>query len=223
MEFFSNIFYTNANMSVKPYLISAACAIFCGLLVALVSSHKNRISKSFFASLILLPLTVQTVIIMVNGSVGTGIAVAGAFSLIRFRSVPAKAKDIISIFIAMSAGLACASGFVSVAIVFSLIASLIIFLFSVIKMKSDREQELNITIPENLNFTSVFDEVFEKYTKKATLMSVKTTNMGSLFKLTYIVEMKNDGEVREFIDELRIRNGNLEIALLKNNVNTLEL
>jgi hypothetical protein len=160
---------------------------------------------------------------MVNGSVGTGIAVAGAFSLIRFRSVPAKARDIVSIFVSMTAGLASAAGYVGVAISFSVLASLLIILFSVIKMKSDREQELHITIPENLNFTSVFDEIFEKYTKKATLMSVKTTNMGSLFKLVYIIEMKNDSEVREFIDELRIRNGNLEIAVLKNNVNSLEL
>ena len=223
MEIFNNIFLANTTMAIKPYLISAVCAIFCGLLVAFSSSLKYRISKSFFATLIVLPLTVQTVIIMVNGSVGTGIAVAGAFSLIRFRSVPAKGRDIVSIFVAMTAGLACASGYVGVAILFALIACALIALFATIKMRSDREQELQITIPENLNFTSVFDDVFEKYTKKATLMTVKTTNMGSLFKLTYIIEMKNDSQIREFIDDLRVRNGNLEIAVLKNNVNLEEL
>lgn len=223
MEIFNNIFLANTTMAIKPYLISAVCAIFCGLLVAFSSSLKYRISKSFFATLIVLPLTVQTVIIMVNGSVGTGIAVAGAFSLIRFRSVPAKGRDIVSIFVAMTAGLACASGYVGVAILFTLIACALIALFATIKMRSDREQELQITIPENLNFTSVFDDVFEKYTKKATLMTVKTTNMGSLFKLTYIIEMKNDSQIREFIDDLRVRNGNLEIAVLKNNVNLEEL
>ena len=223
MEIFNNIFLANTTMAIKPYLISAVCAIFCGLLVAFSSSLKYKISKSFFATLIVLPLTVQTVIIMVNGSVGTGIAVAGAFSLIRFRSVPAKGRDIVSIFVAMTAGLACASGYVGVAILFALIACALIALFATIKMRSDREQELQITIPENLNFTSVFDDVFEKYTKKATLMTVKTTNMGSLFKLTYIIEMKNDSQIREFIDDLRVRNGNLEIAVLKNNVNLEEL
>ena len=223
MEIFNNIFLANTTMAIKPYLISAVCAIFCGLLVAFSSSLKYRISKSFFATLIVLPLTVQTVIIMVNGSVGTGIAVAGAFSLIRFRSVPAKGRDIVSIFVAMTAGLACASGYVGVAILFALIACALIALFATIKMRSDREQELQITIPENLNFTSVFDDVFEKYTKKATLMTFKTTNMGSLFKLTYIIEMKNDSQIREFIDDLHVRNGNLEIAVLKNNVNLEEL
>ena len=114
MSLFNNIFL--GGMSVATYLLSAGAAIFCGLLVALVTSFKYRITKSFFASLIVLPLAVQTVIVMVNGSVGTGIAVAGAFSLIRFRSVPAKARDIVSIFVAMTAGLSCAAGYVGIGV-----------------------------------------------------------------------------------------------------------
>jgi uncharacterized membrane protein YhiD involved in acid resistance len=141
--------------------------------------------------------------------------VAGAFSLIRFRSVPAKAKEIVAIFVAMTAGLACASGYVGIAVLFTVIACACLILLSLIKLKSDREQELLITVPENLHFTGAFDEVFEKYTLKAMLTSVKSANMGSLYKLTYIIEMKDESQLQSFIDDLRIRNGNLEITIFK--------
>ena len=213
MSLFNNIFL--GGMSVATYLLSAGAAIFCGLLVALVTSFKYRITKSFFASLIVLPLAVQTVIVMVNGSVGTGIAVAGAFSLIRFRSVPAKARDIVSIFVAMTAGLSCAAGYVGIGVLFALIACACILVLSSINMRSDREQELIITVPENLNFTGAFDDVFEKYTKKNNLVAVRLVNMGSLYKLTYRIEMKNESQLREFVDDLRIRNGNLDIQILR--------
>ena len=213
MNLFGNIFL--GGMSVGTYLLSAGCAILCGLIVALVASFKFRITKSFFVSLIVLPLAVQTVIVMVNGSVGTGIAVAGAFSLIRFRSVPAKARDIVSIFVAMTAGLSCAAGYVGIGILFTVIACVCIFLLSFIKMKSEREQQLIITIPENLNFTGAFDDIFEKYTSSSTLVGVKLVNMGSLYRLTYRIVMKNESEIRSFIDDVRVRNGNLEIQLLQ--------
>lgn len=221
MNLFGNIFLNG--MSVATYVLSAILALFCGLLVALSTSYKNRVTKSFFASLIILPLAVQTVIVMVNGSVGTGIAVAGAFSLIRFRSVPAKARDIVSIFVAMTAGLSCAAGYVGIGVLFTLISCACILLLSFVKISSDREQELHITIPENLNFTGAFDDLFEKYTKKNTLISVKSANMGSLYKLTYRIEMKNDNELRAFIDDLRVRNGNLEISIFNIEANSEEL
>ena len=213
MNLFGNIFLNG--MSVATYVLSAILALFCGLLVALSTSYKNRVTKSFFASLIILPLAVQTVIVMVNGSVGTGIAVAGAFSLIRFRSVPAKARDIVSIFVAMTAGLSCAAGYVGIGVLFTLIACACILLLSFVKISSDREQELHITIPENLNFTGAFDDLFEKYTKKNSLIAVKLVNMGSLYKLTYRIEMKNEDELRAFIDDLRVRNGNLDIQIFR--------
>ena len=213
MNIFGNIF-TNG-MTITTYLISAIFALVCGAIVACASSVKSRVSKSFFGSLIILPLAVHTVILMVNGNIGAGIAVAGAFSLIRFRSVPAKARDIISIFVAMTAGLACASGYVGIAVIFTLISCGCIVLLSSINMRSDREQELRITIPENLNFTGAFDDLFEKYTSKSALIGVKNANMGSLYKLTYRIEMKNESELRDFIDELRVRNGNLEISIFR--------
>jgi hypothetical protein len=214
MNLFSNIFVTLGGISIGTYLISAMAALVCGLIVAIVASFRTHVSKSFFVSLIVLPLAVQTVIFMVNGSVGTGIAVAGAFSLIRFRSVPAKAKDIVSIFVAMTAGLSCAAGYVGIGILFVLIACACMFLLSFIKMSSEREQQLIITIPENLNFTGVFDDLFEKYTSRNSLVGVKVVNMGSLYKLTYRIVMKDDAEIRSFIDDIRVRNGNLEIQLM---------
>lgn len=221
MNFFSNIF-TNG-MTVATYLISAVFALVCGAMVAFASSYKARASKSLFATLIILPFAVQTVILMVNGNIGAGIAVAGAFSLVRFRSVPAKARDIIALFVAMAAGLASASGYVGIACIFTLIACACLVLLSGINMRSDREQELRITVPENLNFTGAFDDLFDKYTSKTTLTSVKSANMGSLYKLTYRIEMKNEAEIREFIDDLRVRNGNLEIAIFRLEGNAEEL
>lgn len=221
MNLFSNIFIQP--MSIGTYLISAIVALVCGVIVAFATLFRSRASKSFFVSLVVLPLAVQTVIIMVNGSIGTGIAVAGAFSLIRFRSVPAKARDIISIFVAMTAGLACATGYVGIAVLFTLIACACIVVLSSLKMTSDKEQELRITIPENLNFTGAFDDLFEKYTSKSSLVSVKSANMGSLYKLTYRIVMKNENEIRAFIDDLRVRNGNLEISIFRIDTNVEEL
>lgn len=221
MNLFGNIFL--GGMSVGTYVISAFLAIVCGLLVALASSVRSRISKSFFLSLIVLPLAVQTVIVMVNGNVGAGIAVAGAFSLIRFRSVPAKAREIVSLFVAMTAGLSCAAGYVGIAVLFTLIACACIIVLSSFRMSSEREMELRIAIPENLNFTGAFDDLFEQYTKKSELLSVKTANMGSIYKLTYRILMKNEGDVRKLIDDLRVRNGNLEVSIMRLEGNAEEL
>ena len=218
---FHNIFFEG--LSVNTYLISAVIALVCGAIVAFATSFRSQATKSFIVTLVLLPFAVQTVILMVNGSVGTGIAVAGAFSLVRFRSLPAKARDIISIFLAMTAGLACAAGYVVIGVLFTVTACALFMLLSNIKMKSDNVQELRITIPENLNFVGLFDDLFEKYTSKNELLSVKSANMGSLYKLTYRIVMKKDSDMREFIDELRIRNANLEIAIFKIAGNTEEL
>lgn len=220
-KIFYDIFFEG--LTVNSYLISAGIALLCGALVAFVTAFRSHATKSFITTLVLLPFAVQTVILMVNGSVGTGIAVAGAFSLVRFRSLPARAKDIISIFLAMTAGLACAAGYVIIAVLFTVTAGAIFVLLSNIKMKSDAVQELRITIPENLNFVGMFDDLFEKYTIKNELLAVKSANMGSLYKLTYRIVMKNDNDIREFIDELRVRNGNLEIAIFRIVENAEEL
>lgn len=221
MEIFGNIFAEP--MTVGTYLLSAGMALLCGLIVAIASSVRGRVTKSYFMTLIVLPLAVQTVIAMVNGNIGAGIAVAGAFSLIRFRSVPAKAKEIVSLFVAMTAGFACAAGYVGIAVLFAVIASACIVGLSFVNMRTDNEQELKITVPENLNFTGAFDKVLDKYTKRHSLIAIKSANMGSLFKLTYRIEMKDEGEIRQFIDDIRVRNGNLEVSIYKTENNAEDL
>lgn len=201
--------------SVETYLICIACALVCGIIAAVSAGVRSMPSKSFLVSLILLPMIVSTVITMVNGNVGTGVAVMGAFSLVRFRSVPGKAKDIVSIFLSMTAGLACAGGYVAIAILFSVIVGAVLLALSFIPIGCDEMMVLNITVPESLNFTDVFSDLFKKYTNSCKLVRTKTSNMGSLYKLTYKIKPKNRNLLKEFIDELRCRNGNLEISIFE--------
>ncbi len=200
-------------LTVTTYLSCLFIAFACGAIVALAASFRSRVTKSYLISLILLPAIVATVIIMVNGSVGTGIAVAGAFSLVRFRSVPGKAKEIAGLFLTMSAGLTCAAGYVSVALLFTIITSAIMLIVSLIPITGEHEMELRITVPESLNYDEAFDDVLKKYTKHFRLFQVRTTNMGSLYRLDYRIVLKDQKQSREMIDELRCRNGNLEVRI----------
>lgn len=212
LELFDSIIYGN-DITIDVYLICLLFAGLCGVVTALAASFRSHSSKSFLTSLILLPMIVCTVIAMVNGNIGTGVAVMGAFSLIRFRSVPGKARDIVVIFLAMTAGLACAGGYVGIALVFTVLVGLGMVIVSLIPMGSERALDLSITIPESLRYANEFDDLFAKYLKSHSLMQAKTTNMGSLYKLRYRVEMKDARQSQSFIDELRCRNGNLEISL----------
>ncbi|MBQ4257392.1 MAG: DUF4956 domain-containing protein [Clostridia bacterium] len=202
------------SFSVGIYLICLLFAGICGAVTALVFSRESSSSRSFLLSLVILPIIVATVIVMVNGNIGTGIAVAGAFSLVRFRSAAGRARDISAIFLVMTAGLACAAGYVAIALLFTLISSAVILLLSNVKLRSDRLAELHITVPDSVHFADAFDDLFREYTKSWKLLKAKTSNMGSLYKLNYQIEMKNPAAAQSFLDALRCRNGNLEIALL---------
>ncbi len=203
-------------ITASSFLICIAAALICGIISAFAASFKSHTTKSFLVSLIVLPMIVSTVITMVNGNIGTGVAVMGAFSLVRFRSVPGKAKDIAAIFLSMTAGLACAGGFVAIAILFTVIVCAVMLILSIIPFGDDRMLILNITIPETLNFTDAFEDIFKEYTNRHKLTQTKTSNMGSLFKLTYKIELKDRAKTKEFIDKLRCRNGNLEISVAEN-------
>ena len=202
--------------SVGQYLLCLLFAGLCGAIAALSLRRESNATRSFLISLVVLPIIVATVILMVNGSVGTGIAVAGAFSLVRFRSAAGRARDISAIFLVMAAGLACAAGYVAIALLFTLIASGLILLLSCVPMSCERFAALHITVPESLHFANAFDDLFEQYTKSRKLVKARTSNMGSLYKLDYRIEMKDPDRLQEFLDALRCRNGNLEIALLNN-------
>lgn len=201
------------NVTMPIYLICLLTALVCGLLTALAAAYRTSVSKSFVISLILLPMIVETVIIMVNGNIGTGVAVMGAFSLVRFRSVAGKAKDIAAIFLAMTAGLACAAGYIGIALLFTVIVCAVMVLLARLPLGDARMMELHITVPESLRFAHAFDDLFAAYTRRCRLVKTKTSNMGSLYKLLYHVEPKNPEQAQELIDQLRCRNGNLEIAL----------
>lgn len=178
-------------MTFETYCYCMLAALFCGIIAAFSASYKSNVSKSFMISLVLLPIIVATVIIMVNGSVGTGVAVMGAFSLVRFRSVPGKAKDISSIFLAMTAGLACATGYVGIAVLLSVVVCLVTVVMMYIPLKDDRVLDLRITIPESLNYSNAFEDIFNEFTRSHKLVKVKTGNMGSLYNLFYRIEIKD--------------------------------
>lgn len=210
----SAFFESLAPTAITPqnFFLCLGAAFLCGLTVAFAASFKSRVSKSFLISLVMLPLIVHTVIVMVNGNIGTGVAVMGAFSLVRFRSVPGKAKDIASIFLAMTSGLACAAGFVGIALVFTVIAAAVIVVLSLIPY-GEKTMDLRITVPESLRYAHEFDDLFSEYASSFRLTKAKTTAMGSLYKLTYRIKLKDPEKSQEFIDKLRCRNGNLEISL----------
>ena len=211
---FSPIF--SGTFTISSYLICTATSLVLGAIIAFASGFRSRQSKSFLLALFLLPAIVQTVIMLVNGSVGTAVAVMGAGSLVRFRSAPGSAKEIVSIFLAMAAGLATAVGYVALAAIFVIIICLVIICanFVNIKEKDDLFRELRITIPESLNYAHEFDDLFDKYTKESKLLNVKTTNMGSLYKLIYKIRLNKEDDIQDFINDLRCRNGNLEISIM---------
>ena len=211
---FSPIF--SGTFTISSYLICTATSLVLGAIIAFASGFRSRQSKSFLLALFLLPAIVQTVIMLVNGSVGTAVAVMGAFSLVRFRSAPGSAKEIVSIFLAMAAGLATAVGYVALAAIFVIIICLVIICanFVNIKEKDDLFREFRITIPESLNYAHEFDDLFDKYTKESKLLNVKTTNMGSLYKLIYKIRLNKEDDIQDFINDLRCRNGNLEISIM---------
>ena len=215
-NFFQPIYSSTSEITTSVYLICTLVSLGLGALIAWASSFRSRQTKSFMLAILLIPAIVQIVIMLVNDTVGAGVAVMGAFSLVRFRSAPGSAKEIVSIFLAMATGLATAKGYLGLAFVFVAAISLVIVLSNFINFKEsdDLQRELKITIPEDLNYAHEFDDLFEKYTKNSKLMNVKTTNMGSLYKLSYRVELKNEDEVQKFIDDLRCRNGNLEISMM---------
>jgi uncharacterized membrane protein len=218
---------STTSITVLQFLLCIAVSLIIGVFFAFLYSSKSRSSQNFVITLALLPAIVCVVIMMVNGNVGAGVAVAGAFSLVRFRSVPGTSKEIGMLFLAMGAGLISGMGYLGYAILFSLVLGLAMFVFTQIGLGTKRgpvlEKRLCITIPEDLNYSEVFDDLLTQYTAHSEVVSVKTSNMGSLFKLTYHITLKDLSAEKEFIDALRCRNGNLEISISRQEVNYNEL
>lgn len=226
---FRGIFDTQSTIviSVFDFLLCIATALVIGLILAGVYTYRNRYTKSFLVTLAMLPAVVCVVIMMVNGNVGAGVAVAGAFSLVRFRSVPGTAKEIGAIFLAMCAGLVAGMGYLGYALLFTLVLGGAMLLYNRFDFGSRKNQEkykvLHITVPEDLDYTGAFDEILDKYTSSHELVQVKTTNMGSLFRLTYDLVLNGGEAEKELIDKLRCRNGNLEISVSRRETTGCEL
>lgn len=202
-----------ASVSIEHLLACTLVSLILGLGIAGVYMYRNNYSKSFVVTLALLPAMIQLVIMIVNGNLGTGVAVMGAFSLVRFRSVPGSAREISSIFFAMAVGLATGMGYLTIAALFLVIVGLMTILLNTLPFGEQKknEKELKITIPEILDYTGLFDDLFSTYTDNAELIRVKTTNMGSLYELHYSIILKSDAIEKNFLDALRCRNGNLNI------------
>lgn len=210
----SNLFTWTSLTIAQASLICLASALVLGIAIAFIYMYKNTYTKSFVITLALLPAMVQTVIMLVNGNLGVGVAVMGTFSLIRFRSVPGSASEIASIFFAVAVGLATGVGLVFYAAAFTVIIGVVMLVYNKLNFGGAKlnRRTLKVVIPEDLDFTEVFDDLFAQYTSQHCLERVQTTNLGSLFELRYTITLKDVGLEKEFLDQIRQRNGNLNIS-----------
>ena len=221
---FSSIL-SNGTFTSTQFAVVTLTSLGCGFIIAAGYSVRNKCSRSFAITLIMLPAIVELVIILVNGNIGAGVAVAGAFSLVRFRSAPGRGQEITSIFLAMAVGLATGMGYIGVAVFFTIIISVINVILNMTGFASAGESQriLKISVPENLDFEGKFEDIFEKYLSSYTYEEVKTSNMGSLYKITLSVALKAGVSTKAMIDESRTRNGNLDIRLGRQIENTESL
>lgn len=205
----------NGTLTISSVSICLIVCIILGLLISFVHMKTSKYSKNFVVTLAILPMLVSVVMMMVNGNLGTSIAILGAFSLVRFRSIAGNSREITSVFWAMAIGLAIGMGQVYFAILITIIVSILLLVFYKTKFGDDKisEQTLKIIIPEDLDFNTVFDDVFKKYLNNYELVKVETTNLGSLFELKYNVNLKEETNEQDFLNDLRVRNGNLKISL----------
>lgn len=205
---------STTDMTAAGYLLCTAASLVLGIAIGLIHMFRNKYSKNFILTLAVLPAVVQAVIMLVNGNLGTGVAVMGAFSLVRFRSVPGNSREISSIFLAMAVGLATGTGYIGIAALMLLCIGAATLLMVGLRFGESKSilRELKITLPENLEYEGLFDDLLTAHTKQYKLLKVKTANMGSLYELYYQIGFPEEGSMKKFIDEIRCRNGNLPVV-----------
>ena len=220
-----SILSTSTDLTIAQFLILTGVSLLLGLVSALVYMHRNSYTKGFVLSLVLLPTVVQTVILLVSGNLGAGVAVAGTFSLVRFRSVPGGAREIAAIFTAMAIGLATGMGYIAVAALLTVAVGLASLAMIHLRFgeQDANKRRLRVTMPEDLDYAKVFDDVFSQYTTQVELKKVKTTNLGSMFELQYDLTLRDPEQEKPFLDAIRTRNGNLNIMLSRTPGNNEEL
>ena len=213
---FNSIFDSStAGLEITSALISATVALALGVALAITHSKTSQTTKGMMITLAILPVLVMAVMIMINGNLGTSIAILGAFSLIRFRSIAGRAKDLLAIFAAMMIGLACGMGhvFFATVVMAIYIVATVLFAYTNILEPDRHERVLKVVIPEDLDYEDVFEDIFKKYTSRHHLVRMKTMNMGSLYKLTYEVKLRHGVKEKAFLDEIRVKNMNLKVLL----------
>ena len=213
MNLFDTIIPTSG-MTGSVFMICTLCSLGLGFFIAIMYQFHSVTTKSFLIALTLLPAVVQMVIMLVNGNIGVGVAVAGAFSLVRFRSATGTAKEITGIFLSMAVGLATGMGYLMIAAIFAVMITIVNVILTITPFGEERTltQILKITTPEQTDYENAFDDILKNYTDSARLLQVRTVNLGSLYRITYQIQLKPGSSTKEMIDELRTRNGNLEIS-----------
>lgn len=209
---FGSIF--TSTLTLGQFITALCASMFMGLILSLAFMYRNTFTKSFISALVLIPAVETVVIMLVNDNIGVGLSVAGSFALIRFRSVKGSAKELVAVFIAMTIGIICGTGYVALAGVFTLLMTIVMFVLALSNFgeQSENQKYLKITIPESLNYDEVFTDILDKYTKSWELETVKTITLGSLFRVEYKIITKDKTSIKQLIDDLRTRNGNLEIV-----------
>jgi len=220
---FGSIF--TGSLTLGQFLLAIIASMIMGLILSIVFMYRNTYTKSFISALVLIPAVETVVIMLVNDNLGVGMSVAGSFALIRFRSVKGNARELVAVFIAMTIGIICGTGFVALAGVFTLLLCAVMLAMTLTgfgKLNED-QRYLKITIPESLDYDKVFEDILDRYTSSHELETIKTLTLGSLFRVEYSLTMKDDSKVKEMIDEIRTRNGNLEILCGRPATNREEL
>ncbi len=223
---FNSVFNEIENgLSIQMGVMCTFVSLFLGIWIALIYQAKEESARQFKVALALLVPLVQLVIMMVNGNLGSGVAALGAFSLVRFRSVPGSSREIVFIFFAMAIGLAAGMGYLTFACFIAFVIGIAAYLFYQLPQRNtvSARKDLHITIPENLDYTEIFDDIFAHYLKQAELIKVKTIQLGSMFDLYYQITLKEVKQEKALIDALRCRNGNLNIVVARRQVNHDEL
>lgn len=210
-----NSIITSGVLTISSVFICILVSVILGVMIAFVHMKTSQYTKNFVITLSILPLLVSVVMMMVNGNLGTSVAILGAFSLIRFRSLPGNSREIASVFWAMAIGLSIGMGQIYFAMLITVVISILLLVFYRTKFGEDKTsmQILSIAVPEDLDFDHAFDEVFKQYLAHYELIKVETTNLGSLFELKYNVSLKDNVKEQAFINDIRVRNGNLKINL----------
>ena len=221
-----NIFsVVKATESIQNCLLCVGVAIVLGIVISYTHKATTKTTPNFLLTLGILPVLVEVIILLASGQVEVSLAVAGAFSLVRFRSMPGNSKEIVSVFWAMAIGSALGLGYIWLSVVITIIVAILMFVYTSILNKStdNSQRKLKVVIPENLDYDDVFKDLLKKYTKEYELRKAKTTNMGSTYELTYLISLKNGIKEKQFMDDIRVRNGNMTVLLERPEISEVEL